>query len=289
MTTILDTEGITVTEPGVYEMSNDTYHADPVPGGSLSCSGAKKLLPPSCPALFKHEQEHGRPDKKEFDLGTAAHMLALGAGTELVVIPGERWDTKEAKTKVAQARLAGKVPLKERDMDVVLAMAEKLKEHPLALALFDNGRPEQSLFWVDDESGIWRRARLDWLPTELHGRMIIPDYKTARSAEPEQFAKSAADYGYHQQHPWYTDAVEALGLAEDPAFLFVVQEKTAPYLVTICQLHAEDVRIGRMLNRRAITTYARCVEQGRWPGYSDDVEPIALPGWYRNRFTDSLT
>ena len=32
---------------GVYDIPEDLYHRDPVPGGSLSCSGAKKLLPPS--------------------------------------------------------------------------------------------------------------------------------------------------------------------------------------------------------------------------------------------------
>jgi hypothetical protein len=47
-----------ITEPGVYDIAEDHYHADPVPGGSLSNSGAKKLLPPSCPAKFAYEREH---------------------------------------------------------------------------------------------------------------------------------------------------------------------------------------------------------------------------------------
>jgi len=33
-----------VTEPGVYDIPEDAYHRDPVKGGSLSYSGAKKLL-----------------------------------------------------------------------------------------------------------------------------------------------------------------------------------------------------------------------------------------------------
>ena len=44
---------VVVDEPGVYDgLDEAAYHADPVPGGSLSASGAKLLLPPSCPALY---------------------------------------------------------------------------------------------------------------------------------------------------------------------------------------------------------------------------------------------
>jgi len=36
--------GIQVTAPGVYDIPAEAYHADPVPGGSLSASGARDLL-----------------------------------------------------------------------------------------------------------------------------------------------------------------------------------------------------------------------------------------------------
>jgi hypothetical protein len=109
--------------------------------------------------------------------------------------------------------------------------------------------------------------------------MVIADYKTADSAEPEKFRKAAADYGYHQQHAWYADGVAALFGAE-PAFVFVVQEKTPPYLVSIVEWHPEAIRIGRARNERAIGIYRDCVRNGEWPGYTDD-EPaeIMLPAW----------
>ena len=44
---------ISADELGVYDLPAAAYHRDPVEGGSLSASGAKKLMPPSCPALFK--------------------------------------------------------------------------------------------------------------------------------------------------------------------------------------------------------------------------------------------
>jgi len=73
-------------------------------------------------------------------------------------------------------------------------------------------------------------------PTVGRGRPIIVDYKTAASANPRRFAKSVAEYGYHQQAAWYIDGLEQITGAADAAFLFVVQQKDPPWLVSVCQL-----------------------------------------------------
>jgi hypothetical protein len=278
-----------ITEPGVYDLPDTTYHADPVPGGSLSSSGARKLLPPSCPAIFHYERTNPPEPTAAFDLGHAAHEKVLGGGPEIVLVDRERWDTKEVKAELAEIRERGAVPLKRAEYQQVQDMAAALREHPVASILFDPeyGRSEASLFWQDDRAGIWRRGRLDWLPDhDPCARMILPDYKTSPSANPDEFTRSAWKYSYHQQAAWYCDAVTALDLAEDPAFVFVVQEKTPPYLVSVVQLDAEAHRIGQRLNRRAIDVYTECTASGRWPGYSNEVELLALPYWYTRRFED---
>ncbi|TQF07543.1 hypothetical protein E6W39_24435 [Kitasatospora acidiphila] len=278
--------GPIITEPGIYEMTNEQYHADPVPGGSLSSTGARRLLAPGCPALFRHEQLHGQKPRKVFDLGTAAHGLVLGTGPELVRIDADEWRTAKVKAEVAAARERGAIPLKPAEFEQVHRMAAAIRQHPVASALFseDSGRPEQSLFWVDQATGVWRRARLDWLPTLGHGRLIIPDYKSCVSAAPESIAKSVLNYGYHQQDPWYVDAVRALGLGDDSTtFVFVFQEKTPPYLVNVVQLDQATRRIGRQRNRKALSIYRECLASDHWPGYSDQVEIVSLPAWAQDR------
>lgn len=279
-----------ITEPGVYDIADDVYHADPVPGGSLSNSGAKKLLAPNCPAIFQYEREHPPAPKDVFDFGHAAHKLVLGAGAEIVEVKAENWRTNKAKEAAAEARLAGHVPLLTHDVAQVKEMATAILAHPVASALLrpDTGVAEQSYFWIDEPSGIMRRARLDWTPNPGKGRMIIGDYKTAISADPAKFAKAAVDFGYHRQAPWYVDAVVAAGLAADPAFVFVVQEKSAPYLVNVIELDAVAMRIGREINRFAINIYANCVRTGVWPGYGDDVALVALPAWYEKSYEETL-
>jgi hypothetical protein len=278
--------GPIITEPGIYDLTNEQYHADPVPGGSLSSTGARKLLAPSCPALFRHEQLNGQRHRKVFDLGTAAHGLVLGTGPELVRIDADEWRTSAVKAKVREVRESGGIPLKPAEYQQVQHMAAALRQHPIASALFATGagEPEQSLFWADHATGVWRRARLDWLPTPGCGRMVIADYKTTVSAEPEAIAKSVHTYGYHQQAAWYLDAVRAVGVADDSAaFVFVFQEKTAPYLVTVVQLDHVTMRLGRQRNRKAISLYQQCAAADHWPGYSDQVEIVSLPQWAQDR------
>ncbi|MFJ3258462.1 PD-(D/E)XK nuclease-like domain-containing protein [Streptomyces sp. NPDC086771] len=273
-------------EPGIYpDLPMETYHAD---RQSLSSSGARKLLPPSCPALFRYEQDHPQPPKKTFDIGNAAHRLVLGDGPELVAVEAPDWRTKAAREERDEVRAAGGVPLLADEYDQVQAMADAIRRHPVASALFapDSGRPEVSVFWEDGPTGIRRRARFDWLPHPRSGRLIIPDYKTCRSAEPTALARAVDEYGYHCQDDWYRAAARAAGLADDPAFVFVCQEKTAPYLVTVIELDAAARRIGAAKNRRSIETFARCTETGHWPGYSDDITYLSLPTWAEIRDTE---
>src|SRR5512135_3837265 len=102
---------LTITEPGIYDLPADVYHADPVPTGSLSSSGARLLLPPSTPAHFRWAREHPRPSTPAMDFGRAAHRIVLGVGEDLVEVQADSWRTKAAQQAADEARAAGKTPL----------------------------------------------------------------------------------------------------------------------------------------------------------------------------------
>lgn len=282
----------TITKPrtygqGVHDIPEADYHADPVAGGSLSCSGAKKLLPPSCPALFDYERQHGQPFKKAFEFGSAAHSLVLGVGPKLVEYAGtgknpEAWQKDDDKAAVAEIRLSGAIPLKPSEYAQVQAMAKALRDHPIASALLtpEGGKPEQTMVWQDPDTGIMLRALVDWMPNRNGNRLVIGDYKTAVSANPDDFRQSAYKYGYCMQNPWYLDGIRALGLDDDPDFVFVVQMKTAPYLVSLVRLDDEALRVGAERNRKARRIYADCTEAGYWPGFTDlEIAEVSLPSY----------
>jgi hypothetical protein len=274
--------------PGIHQLSHADYHADP----ALSSTGARKLTPPSCPALFRYEQDNPPEPRRVFDFGTAAHNRLLGTGPEIVVIDAADRRKKATQETIADAHLDGKVPLLRKDYDVVLAMVAALETTPGVRQLLDRdwGTPETSVFWRDEPTGVMRRARLDWCPHfDPARRSLLVDYKTAASADPDKFVKSAADYGYHQQADWYRTGAIATGLAgSDAKFLFIAQEKTPPYLASVIELDTVAMRIGALLNRRALDLYARCVETDTWPGYVDDVALVSLPPWYERQFTEDL-
>jgi hypothetical protein len=284
---------------GVYDgMPDDVYYGDPVPDGSLSSSGARLLLPPSCPAKFDWERKHGRAPKRAWDIGHAAHERVLGVGPALVVVQttakdgaksaAENYLTKSAQQHRDEIRAAGAVPVLRSELDAVEDMAKAIREHPIARVLFDpdlGGRPEQSLFWLDPQFDVWRRTRLDWLPAQREdGRLIVPDYKSCTSAEPASVERSVASYGYDVQDVFYRDGLRALGLAEEPAFIFVFQEKDPPYLITVVELDGAWRRIGRRRVDEALGVFAECQGTDQWPGYTSDVELVGPPAWVARQY-----
>lgn len=281
-----------ITEPGVYNLDPVTYHGDPVPGGSLSSGGARKLLSPSCPAKFKWWQENGQDPKAEFDFGHAAHLVVLGAGPEIQVIEADNWKSPAVRAVRDAARAEGRVPILEPQWEVVEAMAAVLREDPIAGPLFEpgTGDAERSIFWQDTEFGVWRRARPDWLPfwRRSDGRIVLPDYKTCTSSDPQELRKAVVQHGYDQQADWYGEAVKALGLADEVEFLLVCQEKTPPYVVTTVEPDIVALKRGRARNRLAMAIYRTCRETGVWPGYTDRIELLPLPYWVENEFDREL-
>ena len=116
------------------------------------------------------------------------------------------------------------------------------------------------------------------------------DYKTTADASPAGVQKAIEKYSYHQQDALYCKGIEAAGLVTGSVrFLFVFQQKTPPYLVTVRELTDGDREIGRARNERALAVYAECERTGEWPdwtGPTDDIPFINLPTWAAIRQTE---
>ena len=275
----------TVTKPGWWhDMPEDVYYGDPVPGGSLSASMCKVLVQPGGPAKLRQELDHPRPPKPVFDIGHAAHKLVLGVGAELELVPHAEWRSKEAKAAVAQAREAGRIPLKPVDYDRAHAMAEKLDKHPVASRLLTDVRPEVSAF-RQHGSGVWLRTRIDAV-----GNGYIADYKTTRSADPDAFRRDSANLGYHVQSAFYVAMSDALeGLPDSPEFYFITQEKEPPYLVSVAELSPTFLAIGAAAVEHAIDLWQQCTATGEWPGYPGGITTLEPPPWLRSPGPDDTT
>ena len=285
----------------VYDMSDEEYHSS---HDWLSASGIKKLVPPSTPAHFKQwiDGQGTEEPKAHFDLGKITHALVLGRGAEFEVVQKVgrdkvRKDADDLKTVSAQEHAAairaeGKVPILRDDLAEAQAMADAVLTDPIASALLSTGTPETSAFWIDEATGVQCRARFDFLPEPRPGeRLIVPDLKTAHNASRQKFTRSAGDWAYHVQDAHYSDAIQALGIDDDPAFLFVVIEKGS-HLVNILPFDDADRKLGRALCDRSRRVYRECMETGDWYGYRrGDVidEPMRLPPYITNTQEDWIT
>lgn len=275
---------MSITEPGlVFGMDDETYHADPVPGGSLSSSFARRLTE-HVPAKAR-AAHYGRKPTASMNLGKAAHLYALGAGPELVVWQhdGRTKAGKEERAERAADIAAERViAVTAAERDQVLGMAAALRADPEVAAILDAGTPEVSVFW--QERGAWCRGRFDLLGE------VGDDYKTTDDASPRGFAKAMSTYGYHQQADFYLRGLRAIGHpAGDRPMRFICQEKTKPYLVQVHTCDELAMEVAAALNDRAIDLYAAAIESGEWSGYPSLVAaPTALTTNYFFRYADIL-
>lgn len=267
---------VAITEPGIYEVPEAEYHADrslvPTLGRSLSSTGAKAIL--DSPARFAYQREH--PVVKDaYDFGSVAHGLLLG-GVDVAVIDADSWRTKAAQEQRDEARAAGRIPMLTADHDRAIDLVDAVLAHPVAGAIFRaDGKAEQSLYWIDDETGVTCRGRIDW----LHPRAIV-DLKTTINASPGKFSRALVDYGYALQAEWYAQGYEAV-TGERLPFVHVVVEKEPPHLVAVYQVDAEALAYGADRAAEARRIYAECESTDDWPGYSPEIELVSLPAWAR--------
>jgi hypothetical protein len=258
------------------QVSEADYHADTT---SLSQSGARRLVPPSCPAKFKQLRDNPPKPKAEYTFGHAAHKLVLGKGAEIIEVNESSWRSKAAQ-EIRATACNGVAPMLTHELNQARAMADAVKAHPYAGPLFDEGHAELSMYHTDPSTGVRLRGRLDWLRLQ-DGRHVIIDFKTSTTAEPAEFVRKGTNFGYHMQTAWYLDLVKAAVPGSDPRFLFVVCEKDLPHLVSVIELDDEAIGEGRRLNRIAIETYAECTASDVWPSYpnNDEVQLMSLPYW----------
>lgn len=282
-----------ITAPGIYDIPSDAYHSDPVPGGSLSYSGSKKLL--ISPAHFRWNVDNGQPERSVFDLGKAAHAEVLGVGETVHVVDAKDWKTKAAQAERDAAYARGEAPILREQAVQVRAMGEALRRHPLASRLLARGESmyERTIVWRDPRTGIWLRMMTDAVRTvDSNGVRYVIDYKSAASIQTRDIESALFRFGYFGQGAWYLDgihAMEQLGILPPATNVFVLifQEKEGPYEVACVPLDPDDLAAGDIQNRDMRQLYRECTEAGQWPGPHPDFVNARMPAWAHGAVVDA--
>lgn len=277
-----------IDRPGVFAMTADVYHSDPVCEPSLSSSIAKLLVTPGAtPMHARHECPRLNPDyeaddSEKFDLGKAAHSLILHDPQAFEIIDAADWRTKAAQSARDTARSAGKIPILAHQFvnvtEMVAAACVQLLAHEDGRAFFvkGDGVPEQTMVWR--EGDVWCRSRLDWRPNTSR---FFPDYKsTGASADPDCWTRTMYGMGADLQAAFYLRGIKALKLCDRPEFRFVVQENYAPFALSVIGLMPGALELANRQVERAIGIWADCRRDNRWPGYPRRTAWIDAPAWH---------
>lgn len=201
------------------------------------------------------------------------------------------------------------------------AMTEVAKQNPLVASLLE-GHHEEPFFWTDPDTGVDCKVRLDSWYRDANGVPVIIDYKTTTDASYKAFSKDVVSYGYYFQsamysegliqnnlcprlikgkpkkrwkkdeetgkRKYYTEYPETIvmggteGEVMHPRFIFIVQEKSEPYMINVFEMDMDYLTAGHDKFRELIGTYVSCESTGFWPGYLGPFnEPniLTIPTW----------
>ena len=269
-----------------HSMPNAEYHATPAVGSS----GLKLVQrsPLHYWAAYRDPNRERREPTPLMRIGTAWHAAIFEPGkfeSDYIELPeGLDRRTKEGKALYAEVEATGREPLSASTMAQIKAMAEAAATHPASRVLFEQceGLGEASLFWVDTETGVNCKIRPDYHvpPCALFPSGLIVDGKSIDDASAEPFARSAWNGGHHLQAAFYADGFQQVyGTEKPPTFMWLVQEREAPYATAYYSASDDLVEYGRRQYRRLLAVITKCEAEGQWPGYPTGVQPMALPAW----------
>lgn len=158
---------------------------------------------------------------------------------------------------------------------LALRIRESILRHKTARLIIEGGKPEVTLYWVCQRTGIKCKARADWWNEELGFAM---DLKTTDDASPIEFGRSVANFRYHVQHCHYADGFRAL---DNPIrnYLIMPVEKEEPHPVGVYHIDAGAEERGFQILHRSMDKLAQCLATDTWPAYSEDIAVLTMPGW----------
>jgi len=224
--------------------------------------------------------------------------------------------TKEGKALAADIEAAGGTPVQQSDLDFITEWMPKLSGRdilsadsigdvqrmagiarglPISRVVFDrmaeHGAAETSIFTVDLDTGVRLKIRPDYMlrPCPMFPNGLIIDGKTTTDASASGFARQVWNLDYGLQAAFYTGVYQKVfRTAGRPAFLWLAQEKVAPFAAAYYSAGADLVAYWDKRIAETLPAIARCQVSGEWPGYPEIVTELALPIWAEKQVQEGV-
>ena len=261
-----------------YNMPEGEYHSVK----ALSYSGMKELR--RSPAHFQaylNKEWEVDSDREKYK---AVHVLCLEPEMHSkIVIKDGTW-ARALKDEVIALQKEGKLVLKSEKYEEAKNIAAHVMNHPIAGNFFRSSKPEVSLFWVDDRTGAYCKARIDalYVPENENDDIHLGDLKNFGDLSGEGLINyQITERLYHWQMYFYSKGIKAIFGKAPKLVQWTFVEEKAPHGVKVRM--CTDAMLERAGNdiEPLIEKYAECSADDVWPGYEDDALDADLTsyGW----------
>ena len=153
---------------------------------------------------------------------------------------------------------------------------------PELAALLRTGRGEVSIFWIDEATGIYCKARPDWMPPADGGRITPLDLKTCADESPGGFGRAAARLRYDLQAAHYTAGIESVTGLTVAAFVFGAVSNKPPILAVPYVLTDEIREQARDERCELMDRLAWCQRENEWPAYGSGFQLLDFPAYAKH-------
>lgn len=269
---------------GIYKDLNiEDYHGDV---DSISRSSVMELK--KSPWHYWNAYLNPNKPKKEpsdaMNFGSAFHTLVLEPDLfdkQFIVAPErlllkevgrDRYQQYKSELEEAEAALSGKILLTTKQHDTLNRMRESVLKHEQASLILKDAEVEQSLFWLDEHTGIKCKIRPD-----IWQASIIADLKTTDDASESSFQRAMVDYGYHVQAAMIREGVREVIGYDIKNIVFIAVEKKFPYSTVTYIIDDIALEYGLVEFKNQLLKLKSCRESNIWESYENKV--ISLPNW----------
>jgi hypothetical protein len=279
----------------VYDMPAEQYHAVE----ALSATGLRLLAR----SAWHYKHRISTEPTPAMLRGTLAHCAVLepnAMAERYVVVPADaprrptaaQWAAKKPSDESRAAmewwtdfkdHAASRQIVSAADYAITQMQLQAIACEPTIAEILSEGAGEVSVFWVDEESGVYCKARPDWM--RRRDSITLLDLKSTADESPSGFGRAAARMKYHLQRAHYVAGVQAISGVKVDEFVFCAVSSAPPVLAVPYVLTDELKEQADDERRELIDLYARCQRENTWPAYGTGLQILDFPA-YAKRDTE---
>lgn len=241
------------------DVPNAVYHDGP----GISSSFVRAFGKSQIHAIQK-EQKTTPP----MNFGTAAHSYIVEGESafqnDVAVITGSPY-TNANKILKQDYLERGLTVINEKEYNDIKGMRDNLIDEAWMYIDSDSKVIENSFYWYEGDVLCKCRPDVFCSPVKkpyADNDIILVDYKTTKSCNPESFIESVKEYGYDMQASWYRRGLQQAGY-NVKAFIFAAQEKTPPYASKLFRMNNEQMDKGWERMAKFLDNYKEYEENGK--------------------------